>query len=45
MAQSYDSVSKYVILEYPEAIAKLAFGEQNVAVDGQAILEAQPPVY
>ena len=39
MAQPYDSVSKYVILEYPEAIAKLAFGDQNVEIEGSLATE------
>ena len=39
MAQSYDSVSKYVIFEYPEAIAELAFGDQNVEIEGSLATE------
>ena len=33
MAQKYDNVSKFVILKYPEAIAKLIFGSQEVEVE------------
>ena len=33
MAQRYDSISKFIILEYRDAIAKLIFGSQDVEVE------------
>ena len=33
MRQQYDSISKYIISKYPQAIAKLVFRNQNVEVE------------
>jgi hypothetical protein len=33
LAQRYDNVSKFIILEYRDAIAKLIFRNQNVEVE------------
>ena len=42
MAQQYDRFSKYLIRKYPEAIAKLAFGGQNVEVEETLATEQVP---
>ena len=34
MAQQYDSAAKYVMLEHPQALAKLVFGDQEVEMLG-----------